>query len=206
MSETQGAAAPKKPKTEYIDVELSDGRNVKFPVKRQVQKDVIFVDGKPAVRIDFANGDTITCLVPEHHLLYAAGHGYSQKLGDEFAGLKASDGSPASLEDKLQAVKDLHRRLESEKDWNEVRQGEGGAAGSSVVIRALMEFMNKTEEQVQQFLEKKMTKLACTRQALYASFRAEMANPDSQLGGIMRRLEQSKKTTISREALLADED
>jgi hypothetical protein len=80
-------------------------------------------------------------------------------------------------------------------EWGVARES-GGFAGAGVVVRALMEYGNKTQEQVREFLEAKLAKLIAatpkgqkppTRAALYQSFRKH-----PQIGEIIARLEKEK--------------
>lgn len=194
----------KKPAPEVTKVQMDDGREVEFTGKRSMLKEIIIEGNVVSVRFDFRNGQTITADVPPQHLLYAAGHGYAQKLGDEVAGAKAEDGTPASDEDKFLAIEALHQRLSAGTDWNKVAEGGGSVSGASVVLKAIMEVSGKTLAEVKAFIEKKLADAEArgqklTRAALYASFR----NPTSKTGQVIERLEKDKKAKAS--AVDADE-
>ncbi len=119
---------------------------------------------------------------PKQHELYAAGHGYGQKLGDEVAEAKGQKRAADSDEGrKFLAIKALHNRLTKSMDWNKVAEGGGSVSGASVVLKAIMEVSGKTLADV----EADRTELgpvprptAAPGPALYASFR----NPAHPLG------------------------
>jgi hypothetical protein len=185
----------KKAAPEVTLVEMNDGRKVEFTGKRTMLKEIILSEESVAVRFDFRNGQTLTAKVPAQHELYAAGHGYGQKLGDEVAGAKGEDGQPISDEDKFLAIEALHNRLTESADWNKAAEGSGGSvSGASVVLKAIMEVSGKTLAEVKAFIDKKLAAAEAsgqklTRQALYASFR----NPTSKTGVVIARLEADKK-------------
>lgn len=193
--QAEGTSGKQKPEVEVVQME--DGRRISFSGKRSMLKEIL-VDheaGTAAVRFDFRNGQTLTAQVPDQHLFYSAAHGYAQKLGDEVAGMKAEDGTPASDEDKILAIEALHARLAGSQDWNKVAEGGGGVSGASVVLKAIMEVSGKTLDEVKAFIEKKLADAEAggqklTRAALYASFR----NPASKTGGVIARMESEKKS------------
>jgi len=202
----QAETKTKKAPVEVVAVEMEDGRTVEFSGKRGMLKEIVLDEqaGTASVRFDFRNGQTLTAQVPQQHLLYAAAHGYAQKLGDEVAGMKGEDNAPASDEDKVLAIDALHSRLQSSDDWNKVSEGGGGVSGASVVLKAIMEVSGKTLLDVKAFIEKKLADAAAkgqklTRAALYASFR----NPTSKTGVVIARLEAEKK--VKAPAVDADE-
>lgn len=124
-------------------VTMQDGRSVEFVGKRKMLKET-FIDGDSvSVRLDFRNGETRTFVVPQELLLRFAGHGAEQKLGDETAG-------ETDVDDMVLAVDDLITRL-NKGEWSIKREG-GGFGGTSVLIRALVEYSGKTIEQVKEFL------------------------------------------------------
>jgi len=192
VQEQQVKAAKKV--VEITPVTMEDGRVVEFSGKWQMLKEIVITEGKVGVRFDFKNGQTILAEVPEALLLYAAGHGYAQKLGDEVAGLKDENGAPASNEDKFLAIEALHTRISESGDWNKVAAGGGGSvSGASVVLKALVEASGKTLADIKLYIEKKLAAAEAsgqklTRAALYASFR----NPTSEVGKIIERLEKEK--------------
>lgn len=195
LQEVQNETPTKKPATEVVTVEMEDGRKVDFAGKRRMIKDLIVEDNQLAVRFDFRNGMTLTAVIPEHHVRYAAAHGYAQKLGDEVAGMKAEDGSPASEEDMLLAIEALHNRLNESADWRRVSSGEESVSGAHVVIKAIAEVSGKTVADVKAFLQRKLDEAKArgeklSRKALYDSFR----RPGSKTAEVISRLEAEKKT------------
>lgn len=143
QANTQAATAA-KPKTEVRTIKMKDGRTVDFPGKRRLQKSVAVEGGKVLVRLDFENGETMTCELPQTLMLKAAGHGLSQKLGDEISGV-------TDLDDAVEAVDDLIGRI-AKGEWNETATGGEGLAGASILMRALMEHASKSREEIKAFL------------------------------------------------------
>lgn len=207
MSETttQEAPASKKAATVYEDVTMTDGRVVKFAGKRNTDKTILVDEAGKAygVRFDFRNGQTRTLTfgeVPEITLLYAAGHGISQKAGDEYSGV-------AELDDMILAVDEIFGRLRN-GDWAAAREAGDSTAGASIVIKAIMEVTGKPLEFVKEFLQKKLDAAKAkgeklSRQELYNSFR----NPATPTGAVIKRLEEeklSKSNKVSAVDLLAE--
>jgi hypothetical protein len=122
-------------------VAFPDGRVVEFVGKRKMLKES-FPDAKQ-IRLDFRNGETRTFTIPEELYARFACHGAEQKLGDETAGVE-------DVEDMVLAVDDLIGRLEK-GEWSVKREG-GGFGGTSVLLRALVEFSGRTTEKVKAFL------------------------------------------------------
>jgi len=128
-------------------VKFPDGRSVDFVGKRKMLKETLIGDdGSVAIRIDFRNGETRTFGLNPDLLLRFAGHGAEQKYGDETAGVD-------DIDDMVLAVDELHARLEK-GEWSTKREG-GGFAGTSVLLRALVEFSGRSAEQVKEFLSGK---------------------------------------------------
>lgn len=139
MSDTK-TADPKAPET----VNMDDGRLVDFAGKRKLLKSSsIDSDGTIRVRLDFRNGETRTFTCPSALVAKAAAHGLEQKLGDETAGLD-------NVEDMVLAIDELMPRLEV-GDWNAKREA-NGMAGTSTLLRALVEHTGKTREQIKGYL------------------------------------------------------
>jgi hypothetical protein len=130
-------------KKEVEVVSMSDGRKVEFAGKRKLLKETIIEGNDVAVRLDFRNGETRTWYIPEALRNRCAGHGAEQKLGDETAGVE-------DVDDMTLAVDELIGRLDK-GEWTTKREG-GGMAGTSVLLRALVEFSGRTAEQVKEFL------------------------------------------------------
>src|SRR6185369_4077604 len=96
------------------------------------------------VRLDFRNGETRMFEVPAGLLLQFAGHGAEQKLGDETAGVD-------DVDDMTLAVDELIDRL-NKGEWSMRREGTG-VAGTSVLMRALVEYSGKSIEQIKEYLK-----------------------------------------------------
>jgi hypothetical protein len=186
MSE-EVVAKPAKKEVERTVVEMQDGRKVEFTGKKKLVKEVLLDKeaGTCSVRFDFVNGVTRTFSVHGSSLLLAlAGHGASQKIGDEAAG-------ESDVDDMVEAIDAIITRL-NDGNWSGRKEGDG-FSGASVVIRAIAEASNKSIEEVKKFLEGKLAAAEAkgeklTRQALYSSFR----NPNSKTGQIILRMEQEK--------------
>ena len=136
-----------KTETQVETVTMTDGRVVDFAGKRKLLKESsVNADGKVQVRLDFRNGETRLFTLPDNLLNKFAAHGAEQKLGDEIAGL-------TDTEDCVLAVDELIDRLYN-GEWS-VKREANGMAGTSVLVRALVEHTGKTVEQIKQFLNGK---------------------------------------------------
>jgi len=168
-------------------VTMSDGRVVDFAGKRKLLKESILnVDDKVAVRLDFRNGETRLFTIPDNLLTKFAAHGAEQKLGDEIAGL-------TDTEDCVLAVDELIDRLYN-GEWS-VKREANGMAGTSVLVRALVEHTGKTLDAIKQFLAGKS-------QAEKVALRN---NP--KIKPIVERIEAekaSKKTNVDTDAMLGE--
>jgi len=196
MSETQtateAAKAPAKPKVEKISIKMEDGRTVEFPLSRKVDKTVVFDGAGTAigVRFDYVNGSTRTFLredLPAATDAYSSCHGLAQKVGDSTAGAKDKE---MSVEDIVLAHDDIWGRL-TKGEWNVERGSGDSMAGASIIIKALVEVTKKDAAWVKAYLEKMLEDgkaAGLTRQKMYASFR----DPKSQVGQVIRRLEEEK--------------
>lgn len=141
---------PTKQPTEQVDIAMDDGRIVTFAGKRKLLKSSeVREDGTVAVRMDFRNGRVISFVCPGDLIGKAAGHGLEQKFGDETAGLD-------DVEDMVLAVEELAERLTS-GEWNTKREAGNGLSGTSVLVRALVEYLGgkKTVEEVKAYLKPK---------------------------------------------------
>ena len=197
MSETQVKVA--KTETVREAVELTDGRTVEFAGKRKLRKEVIIEGGAVSVRFDFRNGETRTFTVPESLLLDCAGHGASQKIGDDVAGVD-------DIDDMVVGIDAMIARLNA-GSWSAERAEGDGFSGASVVIKAIAEVTGKSIDAVKTFLQSKLDQAAAkgeklTRQALYKSFR----NPASKTGQVIQRLELEKtsKSSVNSDDLLGE--
>jgi hypothetical protein len=155
--EVEAAAAPAK-KGKVVEVEtvtMEDGRKVDFTGKKKLVKDYILKeDGSlDYILLDFRNGTVRKIYIPLSLLGQFAGHGAIQKYGDELAGLKGTDGGEPDLDDMILAIDELDESIQAGK-WSTRKEGDG-MAGTSVLIKALIEFSGKTVEEVKGFLKDK---------------------------------------------------
>lgn len=176
-----------KPETQVETVTMTDGRVVEFAGKRKLLKESsATADGKVQVRLDFRNSETRLFTMPDNLLNKFAAHGAEQKLGDEIAGLN-------DVEDCVLAVDELIDRLYN-GEWS-VKREANGMAGTSVLVRALVEHTGKTVEQIKQFLSGKS-------QAEKVALRN---NP--KIKPIVERIEAekaSKKANVDTDAMLGE--
>lgn len=136
-----------KVETQVETVTMSDGRVVEFAGKRKLLKESqVTAEGSVQVRLDFRSGETRLFTIPDNMLAKFAAHGAEQKLGDEIAGLEAVD-------DCVLAVDNLIDRL-YEGEWG-VKREANGMAGTSVLLKALVEHTGKSVEQIKTFLKDK---------------------------------------------------
>lgn len=144
---TDAAKAKAKPEPQVTTVTMDDGRIVEFSGKRRLQKEsLVSAEGKVQVRMDFVNGETRIFTVPDSLVLKFVAHGAEQKLGDEVAGL-------TDIDDAILAVDNLMERL-SAGEWNVKREADG-MAGTSVLVKALVESTGQTVDKVKAFLKDK---------------------------------------------------
>lgn len=142
-----GGEGKAKVKTLIETVEMSDGRKVEFAGKRKLVKDgVVAEDGSVTITLDFRNGETRKIALPPGLLGQFALHGALQKYGDETAG-------ETDVDDMVLAIDALDERIQK-GEWSIAREG-GGMSGTSVLIKALMEYGQRTVEQVKEFLKGK---------------------------------------------------
>ena len=176
-----------KPETTVETVTLTDGRIVDFAGKRKLLKESsITAEGKVAVRLDFRNGETRLFTIPDALLNKFAAHGAEQKLGDEIAGLN-------DVEDCVLAVDELIDRLYN-GEWS-IKREANGMAGTSVLVRALVEHTGKTLDAIKTFLAGKS-------QAEKVALRN---NP--KIKPIVERIEAekaSKKANVDTDAMLGE--
>ena len=178
------ATEKKEPVVESVT--MDDGRVVDFAGKRKLQKEsLLTAEGKVQVRLDFRNGETRLFTIPDTLLNKFAAHGAEQKLGDEIAGLD-------EIDDAVLAVDNLMERL-ANGEWS-VKRESNGMAGTSVLVRALVEHTGKTVEAIKSFLA---TKTQAEKVAL-------RNNP--KIKPIVERIEAekaAKKTNIDTDAMLS---
>ena len=176
-----------KQETQIETVVMQDGRAVDFAGKRKLLKEsIVGDDGSVQIRLDFRNGETRLFTVPGSLMTRFAAHGAEQKLGDEIAGTE-------DVEDCVLAVDNLIDRLYN-GEWS-VKRESNGMAGTSVLMRALVEHTGKTVEQIKQFLNGKS-------QAEKVALRN---NP--KIKPIVERIEAekaSKKANVDTDAILGE--
>ena len=176
-----------KTETQVETVTMTDGRVVDFAGKRKLLKESsVNADGKVQVRLDFRNGETRLFTLPDNLMAKFAAHGAEQKLGDEIAGLN-------DVEDCVLAVDELIDRLYN-GEWS-VKREANGMAGTSVLVRALVEYTGKSVEAIKQFLAGKS-------QAEKVALRN---NP--KIKPIVERIEAekaSKKANVDTDAMLGE--
>jgi hypothetical protein len=150
-TEAEAVAAKKTVKpTTYVTVTMDDGRVVDFPGNQRMKKEVLIEGDTVKVRMDFVNGESRIFTVGDKLLLKFAGHGASQKLGDELSGL-------TDVEDCVMAIDELMDRLNA-GEWGVTRVKGESMAGSSVLARAMVEVSGKTLDEVKKFLADKNQK------------------------------------------------
>lgn len=175
----------KKSPTEVTTVAMTDGRLVDFAGKRRLLKSPIFTpEGRVQVRFDFRNGETRLFTIPEQLLAQFAAHGAEQKIGDEIAGLD-------KIEDAILAIDELIDRLYN-GEWG-IKRETGSMAGTSVLLKALVEVYGKPVETIREFLKGKT-------QAEKLALRA-----NERIRPVVERLERealSKRDAVDTDALL----
>jgi hypothetical protein len=199
-NEVAGAAQARKKTDKQIEkVRMADGREVEFVGKRRQLKEAEFnteTGEWKGVRFDFRNGGSLYFHAPHAHtklkngilaLHQFAAHGALQKFGDETAGTDKLDDMVLDVEDLMDRVK--------EGEWSVEREG-GGMAGTSILIRALVELTSsegkpKTYEALKDWLKgKKKTEKDAMRvspklhpivQRLEAEDAAKLAHVDTSV-------------------------
>lgn len=189
---TNGAANGKaKPVREAEVIDMADGRKVEFtglataPRARRMKKESLFDDAGNwlGTRFDFRHGQTFVfdpARLPEKFTdgslsLHAlAAHGLEQKLGDETAGTGIS-------EDMYLEVEKLGERLYG-GDWTKERAAGDGMAGTSILLKALVEQTGKPVEALKEWLK---TKTKEQKDAM-------RSHPSSPLKPIVERLEAER--------------
>lgn len=145
--------------------------------------------------INFAHGKTLAITVAElsPEIREAALlHGLKQKLIDAAAiSCNPETGKPASVEDKYNAVLEVHSRLVA-GSWNKTRESGGGGASGGLLFRALCElYPRKTSQDIREFLSTKTDK---EKAALRAN---------DKVAAIVARIRaESSKSEIDGESLL----
>lgn len=132
-----------KEEAQVTTVKMTDGRAVDFTGKRKVIKEDLGEIEDMKFRMDFISGQTRIIVVPETLAPRFALHGAKQKYGDQLAGL-------TDVDDMVLAIDALDARIQK-GEWNEEREG-SGLAGTSVLLRALVEYGGQDVETVKAFL------------------------------------------------------
>jgi hypothetical protein len=144
---TATATAVKKPEPVIETVKMEDERVVDFAGKRKLLKEsFVNAEGQAQVRLDYRNGASRLFTIPPGMLNKFACHGAEQKLGDEIAGLE-------DVEDCVMAVDELIDRLYS-GEWAIKKEG-NGMAGTSVLVKALVELLGKPVDAIKAQLKTK---------------------------------------------------
>jgi len=159
-NEVAGNVTALKPKaTDVLQVTMDDGRVVSFSGKRKLNKDyTVGADGTVSWVFDLRNGKSVKLVVgPDDKLsdgtptlAQLAGHGGLQKVGDEIA----SSDPEYTIDDAAVDVESICERI-AKGEWSVKREGGGGNAGVSILIKALMEFRSKSLDEVKAFLADK---------------------------------------------------
>ena len=148
--------------TQIETVKMTDGRLVDFPGKRKMSKDSwVESTGEVRTRFDFRNGETRTFTIRPDMLAKFASHGAEQKIGDEAAGVE-------DIDDIVLAIDELIERLNA-GEWG-VKRESSGFAGTSILLRAIVEVTGKSVEAVRAYLKEKTPaqKLALREAAMFA--------------------------------------
>ena len=182
MPEATATVSTKTPVT------MSDGTVVEFNKKQKLVKtSTINADGSISLRLDFVNGETRNFTPRSDMIPRFAAHGAEQKLGDAIAG-------ETDVGDAVLAMDDLIARLDT-GEWGVTRSA-GAFAGTSILIRALVEASGKDVAAIKEFL---VNKLQAEKLALRRS---------TKLQPIIQRLEAEKssnsKTVVDTDSLLGE--
>lgn len=170
--------------TEIDSVTMADGRVMDFAGKQRCKVDTFTNDSGLHVQMDFRNGETRVFRMRSDMMEQFALHGAKQKLVDEMAGIK-------DLDDAILAVDELVERLDN-GEWAMKRASGEGIAGTSVLLRALVEFTGKGVAEIK-------AKLKAMSQTEKMAMRA---NP--RLKPIIERMEAEKagKANVDTDSLL----
>lgn len=172
--------------TAIDSVSMADGRIVDFSGKQRCKVETFSNDSGLHVQMDFRNGETRIFRMRQDMVEQFAMHGAKQKLVDEMAGIK-------DLDDAILAVDELVERLDN-GEWTQKRAAGEGIAGTSVLLRALVEFTQKSVADVK-------AKLKGMTQTEKMALRA-----NAKLKPIIDRMEAEKttKSNVDTDSLLED--
>jgi hypothetical protein len=190
MNDVETPVAPtptKRPAPEVEVVTMEDGSKVEFVGKKKMLKSHSISDsGEIKVRFDFRSGQVLLWSLPPVLIPKLAAHGAEQKLGDQAAGVE-------DVDDMFMEIEELRDRLDKGglDAWSVTRES-SGMAGTSVLLKALVELTSKPAGVVKEYL-KGLTQ--AEKVALRASERVQP---------IVQRIEAAKANKgIDTSALLA---
>jgi hypothetical protein len=184
----EATAAPKK-KAEVEVVDLEDGTKGEFVGKRKLNKSYILKDDGSLdhLRFEFRNGRVLLVSLPPSLLGQFAGHGGIQKYGDELAGMKPAEGqSEVDIDDMVIEMEKLDENIQKGL-WSTRKEGDG-MGGTSVLIKALIEYGGKSLDQVKAFLKDKDAKFK-------TMLRLDDKRPNKQgltMAAIVKKIEAEK--------------
>jgi hypothetical protein len=152
-----GASAPKKVKTEVTQVQMENGTVQEFTPKRLMNKDhtIDEATGTVTLHLGFRNGVVRDIVLPPTLITKFAAHGAEQKYGDELAGI-VKPGEVVDMDDVVLTIDELNKNIQ-QGVWSTRGAGDG-MGGTSVLIKALMEYGGKPLEVVKAFLSDKDAK------------------------------------------------
>lgn len=160
QGQTNGAQAPAKvtkAKPEITVVKMEDGTTQEFTAKRLMNKDhsIDEATGKITLHLGFRNGAIRNIVLPPTLVPKFAAHGAEQKYGDELAGI-VKPGEEVDMDDVVLTIDTLDGNIQKGL-WSTRREGDG-LGGTSILIKALMEYGGKSFEIVKAFLADKDAK------------------------------------------------
>jgi len=135
----------------------ANGTTYEFSDRQKVHKDSVVTETGIMTKFIFRNGEVREHFTPHGSAIYAraALHGLDQKFGDEFAG-------ETDVEDCVEAFESLSERL-ARNEWREKKAE--GVSGTSMLLRALIEYTGKGKEELKAALR---LKTAAQKKALSA--------------------------------------
>lgn len=203
-------ATPKKAERKVLPVTMTDGRVVEFTigkgdkVKKMLKTTLIPGEdnygGPAAVRFDFVNGVTLTYAIVDKLQTKFAVHGASQKIGDETAG-------EDDVDDAVLAVEEIIERLSKEdgSGWTAERKAGDGMGGTSVLLKALVEWQRSIGKITDENAVEKTNGLKAWLKPKSQAEKHAMRN-EPRLKPIVDRLEaekNAKAANVDASALLA---
>lgn len=172
-------------------VKMDDGRIVEFVGKRKMLKESTVEKGQVVVRLDFSNGEVRSYRVVHELRDRFTAHGAEQKLGDEIAGVD-------DVEDCIEAIDALLIRLEK-GEWSVTRQStSSGIAGSSILVRALVELTGKPVGDIRAAMAQK------TQEEKMALRRNSKLRPIIERLEAVKSAKKEKKSGVNSDELLGE--